>query len=88
MVTKDIAIEWSRQALMQLIDLPAKIGVNLHDKVGELGKSYDGTNDKNPMNLTNDQRLEVCRHRVLFSASDRITIIRIDEVSRRDLNTN
>jgi mRNA-degrading endonuclease RelE of RelBE toxin-antitoxin system len=88
MVTKRIAIEWNRRAVRQLIDLPAKIGVNLHDKVGELEESYDGDNDKNPLNLTNDQRLEASRHRVLFSVSDRITIIRIDEVTRRDHNTN
>jgi mRNA-degrading endonuclease RelE of RelBE toxin-antitoxin system len=88
MVAKGIAIEWNRRAVRQLIDLPAKIGVNLHDKVGELGESFDGDNDKNPLNLTNDQRLEVSRHRVLFSVSNRITIIRIDEVTRRDHNTN
>ena len=86
MVTKDIAIEWNRRALRQLIDLPAKIGVDLHDKVGELGSSCHSAKRKNPMDLTNDQRLEVSRHRVLFSISDRITIIRIDEVPRRDHN--
>jgi mRNA interferase RelE/StbE len=88
MVDKDIAIEWRRRALRQLLDFPDKYGIHIHEKVGELEEFPDCDNLKKLMDLTSDYRLAVNQHSVLFSFSNQITIISIDEVKHRDDSIN
>ena len=88
MVARDIAIEWNRRALKQLVDLPAKIGICIHEKVGELANYHGGDTLENNVNQTTNHRLQVFQHSVLFCVSDRITIFCINEVARYDTHTN
>ena len=88
MVAKDIVIEWNRRALRQLIDLPIKIGICIHEKVVELENFPGGDTLEKNVNQTTNHRLQVCQHSVLFCVSDRITIFCINEVARYDTHTN
>jgi len=88
MGTRDIVIEWNKTALKQLVDLPAKIGVCIHEKVGELANYHGGDTLENNVNQTTNHRLQVCQHSVLFCVADRITIFCINEVARYDTTNN
>jgi mRNA-degrading endonuclease RelE of RelBE toxin-antitoxin system len=83
-------IMWHNRARNQMKRIPRNYQVAIHDKVDQL-VDFPGTNDaldiKKLSNHDYDYRMRVGRYRVLFDFQEKIRIIAIQEVKKRDERT-
>lgn len=83
-------VEWSKKAKKQLSRIDSRYREMIFDKVGELEDFPDVQLDLKKIQGSKDKeyRVRVGVYRVLFTVIDgKPTIIRIDEVMRRQSNT-
>lgn len=83
-------VEWSKKAKKQLSRIDSRYREMIFDKVGELEDFPDVQLDLKKMQGSKDKeyRVRAGVYRVLFTVIDgKPTIIRIDEVMRRQSNT-
>lgn len=83
-------ILWHNRARKQMKRIPRNYQVAIHDKVDQL-VDFPETNDaldiKKLSNHDYDYRMRVGRYRVLFDFQEKIKIIAIQEVKKRDERT-
>jgi len=87
-VNNTIAIEWTRKALKQAAALPGNVRQQIYNGVQNL-RLWPATPNVKALQNRNDYRLRVGRYRVLFTVhpDGSVTIIRIEEVKKRDEHT-
>ena len=83
-----VEIEWTRKALKQAAALPAQARQQVYSGVQNL-RQWPATPNVKALQNRSDFRLRVGRYRVLFTVrpDGSITIIRIEEVKKRDEHT-
>ena len=83
-----IEIEWSKKAFKQVATLPYKARHQVYNGVQSL-RQWPETLNVKALQGRNDYRLRIGRYRALFTIhpDGTVTVIRIEEVKKRDEHT-
>ena len=80
-------IEWKKKALKQLTKIPYDYRCGIGQAVESLAKWPESGQDIKKLSGRNDYRLRVGRYRVIFDVFEKLEIISIEEVKKRDERT-
>lgn len=80
-------IEWQKKAVKQLKKIHASMRPVIVDEVGKLTDFTSNSNVKRLTNHTYDYRLRVGNYRVFFNHAQKVEIVYIEEVKKRDEQT-
>jgi len=81
------AINWTPKAIKQLRKLDKPVQRELYGAVSDLANMPDCRNIKSLVNHTYGYRLRVGNYRILFDWDNKIRVIAIQEVKKRDERT-